>query len=87
MKRRCLTPTNGAYHKYGAKGITVCKEWYDFLPFYEWAITHGYERGLLLDRQDGTKGYSPDNCRFVTSTVSNKNRKISHVDRFLQRKS
>lgn len=66
MKRRCYSPKSNSYHLYGAKGITVCDEWLkDKKAFFEWALSHGYADNLSLDRIDGTKGYSPENCRWV----------------------
>ncbi len=31
--------------------------------------------GYQLDRIDGTKGYSPDNCRWASLEIQNRNRK------------
>lgn len=67
IRHRCKNPHNHKYKNYGGKGITVCSEWdSDFELFYEWALSNGYKEGLELDRIDNTKGYSPENCRFVT---------------------
>jgi hypothetical protein len=62
-------------HLYFYKGIKVCDEWKNSIDkFCEWAKNNGYEKGLQLDRIDNSKGYSPDNCRFVTSKINNNNR-------------
>ena len=67
MKRRCYNPKNCAYKYYGAKGIKICDEWLkDRKSFNLWAIESGYKDGLTIDRLDPTKGYSPDNCQWVT---------------------
>lgn len=67
MKGRCNNPKNKDYKNYGARGIAVCSEW-ERSPkiFFEWAINSGYKKGLSLDRIDNNKGYSPENCRFVS---------------------
>lgn len=74
MKRRCNGKcTNHQY--YGDKGISYCIEWEDFDVFAEWAIKNGYQSGLEIDRIDGDKDYTPDNCRWVTHKMNSRNRK------------
>lgn len=78
MKARCYNPTNHNYSHYGDRGISVCDEWKNsFEPFYEWAISNGYQDGLSLDRIDNDGNYCPNNCRWVTTKVQNNNRSVS----------
>lgn len=66
MRRRCRknSPDSKNYYE---RGIKVCNEWdNDFISFYEWAVKNGYSDSLSLDRINNNKGYSPDNCRWVT---------------------
>lgn len=77
-KKRCEDPSCEFYHNYGARGIKVCDEWQgsDGLDrFYRWAMSHGYKQGLTLDRIDNNKGYSPDNCQFVTRKYQSNNKR------------
>lgn len=60
------------------ENLTVCDEWMDeggYQNFKKWSLENGYEDGLSIDRIDGTKGYSPDNCRWTTAKVQSNNRK------------
>ena len=75
MKARCNNKNNREYHRYGGRGITVCKEWNDSFPeFQKWAIAAGYNPRLTLDRIDNEKGYYPENCRWATWRQQSRNK-------------
>lgn len=74
MKRRCHNKNHKDYPKYGKRGIGVCNEWRnDVLAFTEWTLNNGWAKGLQIDRIDNNKGYSPENCRFVTGKENCRN--------------
>ncbi|HFO6560907.1 TPA: hypothetical protein ACHKTU_000074 [Escherichia coli] len=75
MKTRCKKSNNNPRNKhYREKGITICDEWLnDSSKFIEWALNNGYHEGLEIDRIDNDKGYSPDNCRWVTHAENMRN--------------
>lgn len=69
IKHRCYNPKHRRYKYYGGKGITMCKEWVnDFKAFYDWSMSNGYSKELEIDRKEVDKGYSPENCRYITKT-------------------
>ena len=79
IKKRTLNPKNKAYNDYGGRGIKVCEEWKnDFMSFYDWAMLNGYEenKGLSIDRIDNDGNYEPNNCRWVSSNIQNRNKRI-----------
>ena len=77
IKQRCCNPNNKRYKDYGARGKTLCNDWLEFKVFEKCALDNGYAENLTLDRIDNNKGYSPDNCRWVTTVVNNRNRRTT----------
>lgn len=81
MKKRCYNSHSDHYKWYGAENKGICEEWLGkngFKSFAEWSLSHGYNDSLTIDRKDNTKGYSPDNCRWVTPKQNCRNKRNNH---------
>lgn len=76
MKQRCYNQNSKAYKDYGGRGIAICKEWlYNFENFYNWAMEHGYNDNLTIDRINVNGNYEPSNCRWVDRKTQQRNRR------------
>lgn len=83
VKRRCVNPRTKNYKHYGARGITVCEEWKnDFMAFYNWSISNGYQENLTIDRIDVNGNYEPNNCRWATTKEQNANKTTARLIEF-----
>lgn len=80
MKNRCLNDNDANFRHYGGRGIKVCDDWLKFEPFRNWALSHGYEEGLSIDRIDVNGNYESSNCRWVTRDIQAKNRRPRTMD-------
>ena len=80
MIDRCYNLNNKSYKYYGGRGIVVCDAWRnDKRAFFNWALSHGYNDNLSIDRIDINKGYSPNNCRWVTIAEQQRNKRNNYV--------
>ena len=77
MRNRCENENSDNYNRYGGSGISVCDRWKDFVNFYE-DMKDGYSEELQIDRIDNSKGYSKENCRWVTK-IEQANNKHDNV--------
>lgn len=74
MKARTTKENCKAFKAYGAVGKTLCKDWFEYENFRDWAIRNGYEEGLSIDRVNNSFGYYPENCRWIPKEMQSRNK-------------
>ena len=80
INARCYRPSNIGWDHYGGRGIRVCDEWRldaGFEPFRDWALAHGYDETLTIDRIDSDGHYEAANCRWVDVFEQNNNKRTN----------
>lgn len=80
MRNRCQKPDNKDYHNYGARGITVCDKWQEFLGFI--GDMGMRPKGYTLGRIDNDGNYEPGNCRWETPRQQLRNTRVNVVVTF-----
>lgn len=64
MRTRATNPNN---KHYAHKKLEIDENWkLNFSSFCKWSLANGYGDNLEIDRIDNTKGYYPENCRWVS---------------------
>lgn len=78
MIQRCYNKNSPEYEFYGGRGIEICEEWRTrgkYENFRKWAISNGYTDELTIDRKDVNGNYEPSNCRWITNTEQQRNKR------------
>ena len=73
MRGRCYNKNSKAFSAYGGNGKVVCERWKSFDNFYA-DMGPRPSASHSVDRIDGSKGYSLENCRWATPKEQSINR-------------
>lgn len=77
MMSRCYRLTDKDYPKYGGRGITVCRRWHEFVNFENDVGIR--PEGTSLDRIEVNGNYEPENCRWATPVIQQRNRRCNRL--------
>ena len=80
MIQRCYNKKNNEYHNYGARGITIRKEWMtDKESFFNYIKTldNFDKEGYSIDRIDVNGNYDIGNIRYTSKIVQSNNKRFN----------
>jgi hypothetical protein len=73
---RCHDPTDPNFYAYGARGISVCEEWFNFDNFLRFWQAPPFE-GAQFGRINNDGNYEPSNCEWQDQTAQNRNKRTT----------
>lgn len=77
--QRCFNPNHPSFKDYGARGITVCKEWKNsFMAFFN-DMGKRPSPKLTIERVDNHKGYFSENCIWASRKKQSNNNRRNHL--------
>ena len=79
IKARIYNKNEKCFPDYGGRGISICDKWKDFKIFKDWALDNGYDDTLTIDRIDVDGNYEPNNCRWVSQKVQQRNKRVFKI--------
>lgn len=72
MRQRCNNKNVPNYHRYGGRGIKICKEWDSFEVFLQ-DMGKRLSPEHSLERRNNNGNYEPANCYWATMDIQSNN--------------
>lgn len=85
IKNRCYSKRHPQYKDYGGRKIAVCKRWLNPQKFVD-DMFPSFEKNLQIDRINNNGNYSPSNCRWVTRSQNQRNKRNTIFVKYRGRK-
>lgn len=82
MLKRCYSPNNTHYARYGGRGIEVAPEWRDDFPNFLRHVGPRPSAQHSLDRIDNDGDYKPGNVRWASKSLQAKNQSRNRMYEF-----
>lgn len=79
MMARCYNPKTNGFDCYGGRGIHVCKRWRESFTNFTHDMGPKPSPSLTLERKDNSGNYTPDNCKWATTTEQGANRRNNRI--------
>lgn len=79
MRRRCLSPSDPKFHRYGGRGITICKRWMrSYLAFLK-DVGRKPTHKHTLGRINNNGNYEPGNVEWQTHKQQSRNTSSNRI--------
>lgn len=82
MRARCSSPNSSSYRNYGARGISVCERWDASFENFLADMGDRPSDDFEIDRIDNDGNYEPLNCRWVSRSDNNRNKRNNRTVKY-----